>query len=70
MKKIILIIFLVLNLSCDLSDPFGLQEMKKKDSSDSCCKHCGSTSTPCGDSCISNSYTCNQPNGCVHAIKS
>jgi hypothetical protein len=31
----------------------------------SCCKHCGSTSKPCGDTCISNSYTCHTPPGCA-----
>jgi hypothetical protein len=30
-----------------------------------CCKHCGSKSQPCGDSCISKSYTCRKPPGCA-----
>ena len=30
-----------------------------------CCKHCGSTSQPCGNSCISNKYTCSKPPGCA-----
>lgn len=30
-----------------------------------CCKHCGSGSKPCGDSCISVSYTCNKGPGCA-----
>jgi hypothetical protein len=29
-----------------------------------CCKHC-STGKPCGDSCISRSYTCHKPPGCA-----
>ena len=29
-----------------------------------CCKHCTS-GQPCGDSCISSSYTCHQPPGCA-----
>lgn len=30
-----------------------------------CCKHCGSSSKPCGDSCISTSSTCHSPPGCA-----
>jgi hypothetical protein len=30
-----------------------------------CCKHCGGTSQPCGDSCISLKYTCHKPAGCA-----
>jgi hypothetical protein len=30
-----------------------------------CCKVCGANSQPCGDSCISLSYTCHQPPGCA-----
>jgi hypothetical protein len=30
-----------------------------------CCKHCGSTSQPCGNSCISNKYTCHTAPGCA-----
>ena len=30
-----------------------------------CCKHCGSGSKPCGDSCISSSYDCKKPAGCA-----
>ncbi len=30
-----------------------------------CCKHCGSNSQPCGDSCISLKYTCSKPPGCA-----
>lgn len=30
-----------------------------------CCKHCGSNSKPCGDSCISKKYTCHKPPGCA-----
>jgi len=30
-----------------------------------CCKHCGTTSKPCGDTCISNKFTCNTPPGCA-----
>lgn len=30
-----------------------------------CCKHCGSTSQPCGNSCISNSKTCHTAPGCA-----
>ena len=30
-----------------------------------CCKVCGANSKPCGDSCISNSYSCNKPPGCA-----
>ena len=33
--------------------------------SGACCKHCGPTSKPCGDSCINNSYTCHTPPGCA-----
>ncbi len=29
-----------------------------------CCKHC-TTGQPCGDSCISRSYTCRKPPGCA-----
>ncbi|MDB5870666.1 MAG: hypothetical protein JWQ07_108 [Ramlibacter sp.] len=29
-----------------------------------CCKHC-TTGKPCGDTCISNSYTCHTPGGCA-----
>lgn len=32
---------------------------------DPCCKHCGTTSQPCGDSCISLEYTCSEPPGCA-----
>jgi hypothetical protein len=32
---------------------------------DPCCKHCGSTSQPCGDTCISLNYTCYTPPGCA-----
>ena len=32
---------------------------------DGCCKHCGSDSQPCGNSCISLSYTCSKPAGCA-----
>lgn len=31
----------------------------------SCCKHCSPNSQPCGDSCISLSYTCRKPPGCA-----
>jgi hypothetical protein len=31
----------------------------------SCCKHCGGNSQPCGDSCISNKYTCHKAPGCA-----
>ncbi len=31
----------------------------------SCCKHCGSSSQPCGDTCISNSSTCHTSGGCA-----
>jgi hypothetical protein len=30
-----------------------------------CCKHCGSTSQPCGDACISNKNTCHTAPGCA-----
>jgi hypothetical protein len=30
----------------------------------SCCKYC-CNSQPCGNSCISRSYTCHQPPGCA-----
>lgn len=30
-----------------------------------CCKHCGSGSKPCGDSCINSSYNCTKPAGCA-----
>lgn len=30
-----------------------------------CCKHCGSDSKPCGDTCISRSKTCHTPGGCA-----
>lgn len=30
-----------------------------------CCKHCAPNSKPCGDSCISISYTCHKPPGCA-----
>jgi len=30
-----------------------------------CCKHCGTTSKPCGDTCISLKFTCNTPPGCA-----
>ncbi len=33
-------------------------------SGDLCCKHC-TRGQPCGDSCISSSYTCHQPKGCA-----
>jgi len=33
--------------------------------SSSCCKHCGPNSKPCGNGCISLSYTCRQPPGCA-----
>jgi micrococcal nuclease len=33
--------------------------------SGSCCKVCGPKSKPCGDSCISLSYTCHKPPGCA-----
>jgi endonuclease YncB( thermonuclease family) len=33
--------------------------------SPSCCKHCGSNSQPCGDSCISLRYTCHKSGGCA-----
>jgi hypothetical protein len=34
-------------------------------SGSACCKVCGANSKPCGDSCISNSYSCNKPPGCA-----
>jgi hypothetical protein len=34
-------------------------------STGSCCKHCGASSQPCGDSCISKNYTCSKPPGCA-----
>lgn len=33
--------------------------------SSGCCKHCGSNSKPCGDSCISLKYTCHKGAGCA-----
>ncbi|MCA9710746.1 MAG: hypothetical protein KDK70_33200 [Myxococcales bacterium] len=30
-----------------------------------CCRHCGPTSKPCGDSCISRSKTCHKGRGCA-----
>lgn len=33
--------------------------------SPACCKHCGPTSKPCGDSCISNNKTCHVGQGCA-----
>jgi hypothetical protein len=30
-----------------------------------CCKHCGSGSKPCGDSCINSGYKCSKPSGCA-----
>jgi hypothetical protein len=33
--------------------------------SSGCCKHCGPNSQPCGDSCISRSYTCHKGAGCA-----
>jgi hypothetical protein len=30
-----------------------------------CCKHCGGSSKPCGDSCINSSYKCTKPMGCA-----
>jgi len=33
--------------------------------SSGCCKHCGPNSQPCGDSCISRSYTCHKAAGCA-----
>jgi len=30
-----------------------------------CCKHCGPSSQPCGDSCISRSKTCHKGRGCA-----
>ena len=32
---------------------------------DTCCRHCGPDSKPCGDSCISLEYECHQPPGCA-----
>jgi len=32
---------------------------------DGCCKHCGVTSKPCGDSCIANAYECDAGPGCA-----
>lgn len=32
---------------------------------DSCCKHCGPNSKPCGDACIPLEYVCHQPSGCA-----
>jgi hypothetical protein len=34
-------------------------------SGQTCCKHCGSDSQPCGNSCISLNKTCHQPPGCA-----
>lgn len=34
-------------------------------SGSSCCKVCGTNSKPCGDSCISNNYSCNKSPGCA-----
>lgn len=30
-----------------------------------CCKHCGSGSKPCGDSCIAKSKQCHKTGGCA-----
>lgn len=30
-----------------------------------CCKHCGATSKPCGDTCISKDKTCHVGPGCA-----
>jgi len=38
---------------------------QKPTTAGNCCKYCGSTSKPCGDSCISNAYTCSKPVGCA-----
>lgn len=32
---------------------------------DGCCRHCGPSSQPCGNSCISLAYNCHQPPGCA-----
>jgi len=31
----------------------------------SCCMHCGASSKPCGNSCISKSKNCTKPPGCA-----
>lgn len=38
---------------------------KSKSPAQACCKHCGSDSQACGDSCISLSKNCHQPPGCA-----
>ncbi len=32
---------------------------------DPCCKHCGQSSKPCGDSCIANDKECHKEPGCA-----
>lgn len=34
-------------------------------SRDGCCKHCGSTSRPCGDTCIASDKVCHVGSGCA-----
>ena len=53
-------------LSSGLSIPLTVREASTSTTPTStCCKHCGSGSKPCGDSCINSSYSCTKPAGCA-----
>lgn len=55
-------------LSSSISIPISVHAVSNTGSSGSgrvCCKHCGGSSKPCGDSCISSSYKCTKPAGCA-----
>ncbi|HEX5754529.1 MAG TPA: hypothetical protein VFZ09_50565 [Archangium sp.] len=55
-------------LSSSLSIPISVRAVSSAGSGSGgrvCCKHCGGSSKPCGDSCINSSYTCSKPAGCA-----
>jgi hypothetical protein len=47
------------------SSRFGECLSADADGFDPCCKHCGQTSKPCGDSCIANDKECHKDPGCA-----
>ena len=50
---------------CQFEDACGFGDETGGSTSGGCCKYCGSTSQPCGDTCISNSSTCHTSGGCA-----
>lgn len=61
-----------LGCACSEKDPRPIRAYKPEvhhvapsPSTSRCCKHCGASSKPCGDSCISLSKQCHKSGGCA-----